>query len=147
MKGLARRDEPAIDIEQQDCSMLDWTSAANGALLLMPETPWRCLRTGPRGYLTWAGSRWCDDGVAYLGGPSWRATHQAGKPAQVKHEEEYATSIALERKDNQARPRPWPAPGQGRYHHCGDFEGHRLATALGTGLLRRDREEEAWTDA
>jgi hypothetical protein len=25
--------------EQQDCSMLDWTSAANGALLVMPETP------------------------------------------------------------------------------------------------------------
>ena len=24
-------------IEQQDCSMLDWTSAANGALLVMPE--------------------------------------------------------------------------------------------------------------
>jgi hypothetical protein len=23
--------------EQQDCSMLDWTSAANGALLVMPE--------------------------------------------------------------------------------------------------------------
>jgi len=26
-------------IEQQDCSMLDWTSAANGALLLRPEAP------------------------------------------------------------------------------------------------------------
>jgi hypothetical protein len=26
-------------IEQQDCSMLDWTSAANGALLLMPGAP------------------------------------------------------------------------------------------------------------
>jgi len=26
-------------IEQQDCSMLDWTSAANGALLVMPEAP------------------------------------------------------------------------------------------------------------
>jgi hypothetical protein len=24
-------------IEQQDCSMLDWTSAANRALLVMPE--------------------------------------------------------------------------------------------------------------
>jgi len=24
-------------VEQQDCSMLDWTSAANGALLLRPE--------------------------------------------------------------------------------------------------------------
>jgi len=23
------------------------------------------LWTGPRGWLTWAGSRWCDDGVAY----------------------------------------------------------------------------------
>ena len=48
---------------------------------------------------------------------------------------------------NQARPRPWPAPSQGRYHRCGDFEGHRMATAFGTGLLRRGREEEAWTDA
>jgi hypothetical protein len=36
-------------IEQQDCSMLDWTSAANGALLMMPEAPWRRLATGPRG--------------------------------------------------------------------------------------------------
>jgi hypothetical protein len=26
-------------IEQQDCSMLDWTSIANGALLLRPEAP------------------------------------------------------------------------------------------------------------
>ena len=26
-------------IEQQDCSMLDWTSVANGALLLRPEAP------------------------------------------------------------------------------------------------------------
>jgi methyl-accepting chemotaxis protein len=26
-------------IEQQDCSMLDWTSAANGALLVRPEAP------------------------------------------------------------------------------------------------------------
>jgi hypothetical protein len=26
-------------IKQQDCSMLDWTSAANGALLVMPEAP------------------------------------------------------------------------------------------------------------
>ena len=62
---------------------------------------------------------------------------QAGKTAQVKHEEEYANSIALKRRDNQARPRPWPAPDQGRDHHCGDFEGHRLAAAFGTGLLRR----------
>ena len=31
-------------IEQQDCSMLDWTSAANGALLVMPEAPQRRLR-------------------------------------------------------------------------------------------------------
>ena len=75
-----------------------------------------------------------------------QSTHRAGKTAQVKHEEEYATSIALERKNNQARPRPWPAPGQERYHHCGDFEGHRLAPALGAGLLRRGREEEAEAD-
>jgi hypothetical protein len=26
-------------IEQQDCLMLAWTSAANGALLVMPEAP------------------------------------------------------------------------------------------------------------
>jgi len=26
-------------LEQQDCSMLDWTSAANGALLVMLEAP------------------------------------------------------------------------------------------------------------
>ena len=76
-----------------------------------------------------------------------QSTQKAGKTAQVKYEKEYANSIALKRKDNQARPRPWPAPGQGRYHHCGDFEGHRMAAALGTGLLRRGREEEAWTDA
>jgi hypothetical protein len=76
-----------------------------------------------------------------------QSTHQAGKTAQVKHEEEYANSIALMRRDNQARPRSWPAPSQGRYHHCGDFEGHRMAAALGAGLLRRGREEEAWTDA
>ena len=76
-----------------------------------------------------------------------QSTHQAGKTAQVKHKEEYANSIALKRRDNQARPRPRPAPVQGRYHHRGDFESHRLATAFGTGLLRRGREEEAWTDA
>ena len=75
-----------------------------------------------------------------------QSTYQAGKTAQIKHEEEPATGIAL-KKDNQARPRPWPAPGQGRYQHCGDFEGHRMAATLGTGLLRRGREEEAWTDA
>jgi hypothetical protein len=70
------------------------------------------------------------------------------KPAkQLKSKEESANSIALKRKDNQTRPRPWPAPGQGRYHHCGNFEGHRMAAALGTGLLRRCREEEARTDA
>jgi hypothetical protein len=28
-------------------------------------------------------------------------------------------------------------------HGCGDFEGHRMAAAFGTGLLRRGREEEA----
>ena len=28
--------------------MLDWTSAANGALLVRPETPQRRLRTGPQ---------------------------------------------------------------------------------------------------
>jgi hypothetical protein len=61
--------------------------------------------------------------------------------------EECANSIALKRKDNEARPRPGPAPGQGWDYHCGDFEGHRLAAALGAGLLRRGREEEAWTDA
>src|SRR6516164_8170152 len=71
-----------------------------------------------------------------------QSTHQAGKTAQVKHEEEYANSIAPKRRDNQARPCPWPARSQGRYHHCGDFEGHRMAAALGAGLLRRDREEE-----
>jgi hypothetical protein len=41
--GLSRPREGAhqpklIAVEQQDCSMLDWTSAANGALLLMLET-------------------------------------------------------------------------------------------------------------
>jgi hypothetical protein len=36
---------------------------------------------------------------------------------------------------------------KGGYDHCGDFEGHRMAAALGTGFLRRGREEEAWTDA
>jgi hypothetical protein len=56
-----------------------------------------------------------------------QSTHQAGKTAQVN----YDTSIAPKRRDNQARPRPWPAPSQGRYHHCGDFEGHRMAAALG----------------
>jgi hypothetical protein len=56
-------------IEQQDCSMLDWTSAANGALLLRLEALRRRFRTEPRGRLALAGSRWCDDGVAYLGGP------------------------------------------------------------------------------
>ena len=76
-----------------------------------------------------------------------QSAHQVSKTARDKHEEEYATSIALERKDNQARPRPWPAPDKGRDHHCGDFKGHRLAAAFGTGLLRRGREEEAWTDA
>ena len=34
-------------IEQQDCSMLDWTSAANGALLLRPEAPSGVLRLDP----------------------------------------------------------------------------------------------------
>src|SRR5689334_18736305 len=29
----------ALAVEQQDCSMLDWTSAVNGALLLRPEAP------------------------------------------------------------------------------------------------------------
>jgi hypothetical protein len=28
-----------LAVEQQDCSMLDWTSAVNGALLLGPEAP------------------------------------------------------------------------------------------------------------
>ena len=36
-------------IEQQDCSMLDWTSAANGALLLRLEALSRRLRTEPAG--------------------------------------------------------------------------------------------------
>src|SRR6516164_10531788 len=36
--------------------------------------------------------------------------------------EECANSIALKRKDNEARPRPGPAPGQGWDYHCGDFE-------------------------
>jgi hypothetical protein len=30
-----------------------------------------------------------------------QSTHQAGKAAQVKHEEEYANSIALKRRDIQ----------------------------------------------
>jgi hypothetical protein len=42
-------------LEQQDCSMLDWTSAANGALLLPLEAPRRCIRTDPRGWLAWRG--------------------------------------------------------------------------------------------
>jgi hypothetical protein len=44
-----------------------------------------------------------------------QSAHQAGKAAQVKHQEEYANSIALKRRDNQARSLPWPAPVQGRY--------------------------------
>jgi hypothetical protein len=36
---------------------------------------------------------------------------------------------------------------KGGDHHCGHCEGHRLATALGTGLSCWCREEEAWTDA
>jgi len=60
-----------------------------------------------------------------------QSTHQPGKT--VKHEKEYATSIALKRMGDQTGPRAWPAPSQGRYHHCGHFEGHRLATAFGTG--------------
>ena len=81
---------------------------------------------------------------------SWRnpskaqSTHQACRAAQVKHE---VTSVALTRRDDQARPRPRSTPGQGRYHHCGDFESHRLATAFRSGLLRRCCEEEAWIDA
>ena len=35
----------------------------------MIEAAGERLRTGPRGLPTWAGSRWCDDGVAHLGGP------------------------------------------------------------------------------
>jgi hypothetical protein len=61
-------------LEQQDCSILDWTSAANGALVVRPEAPKRRLRTGPRGWLTSAGLRWCDDGVVYLGGPNAQST-------------------------------------------------------------------------
>ena len=50
-----------------------------------------------------------------------QSTHQAGKTAQVKHEEEYATSVALKWTDDQTRPRAWPARVQGWYHHCGHF--------------------------
>ena len=63
--SLYVRSAPESDmdvIEQQDCSMLDWTSAANGALLLRLEAPRARVRTEPRGWLTLAGSRWCDDG-------------------------------------------------------------------------------------
>src|SRR6516162_4194261 len=47
---------------------------------------------------------------------SWRnpskaqSTHQACRAAQVKHE---VTSVALTRRDDQARPRPRSTPGQG----------------------------------
>lgn len=49
--------------------MLDWTSAGNGALLWGSTAPKRRQRTGTREWLALAGSGWCDDGVAYLGGP------------------------------------------------------------------------------
>jgi uncharacterized protein DUF3489 len=58
-------------------------------------------------------------------------------PGRLKSntKKESANSIALKPKDNQALPRPWPAPGQGRYHHCGDFEGHRMQPHSVRGFL------------
>src|ERR1700747_1579873 len=57
--------------------MFCWTPLGNGALLSVTEAAGERLRTGPRGLLTWAGSRWCDDGVAYLRGPLCRDRKQS----------------------------------------------------------------------
>jgi len=59
--------------------MLDWTSAGNGALLWGSTAPKRRQRTGTREWLALAGSGWCDDGVAYLGGPHGESQSSAGR--------------------------------------------------------------------
>ena len=68
-----------------------------------------------------------------------QSTHQPGKT--VKHEKEHATSIALKRMGDQTGPRAWPAPSQGRYHHCGHFEVTGWQPRSVRGLIRRGLAE------
>jgi hypothetical protein len=67
-----------------------WTSAANGALLSVAEAAGERFRTGPRGWLTSAGLRWCD-GWCRLPRRSYvqaqdeiQPTPQTGKATRVK---------------------------------------------------------------
>jgi hypothetical protein len=53
--------------------MLDWTFAANGALLFLLQAPNGRQRIEPRGQLAKRGRGGATDSVAYCGGPSGKS--------------------------------------------------------------------------
>jgi hypothetical protein len=56
-------------LQSNKLMMSDWTSAANGALLLVLQAPSRRQRIEPRSQLAKRGRGGATDGVAYCGGP------------------------------------------------------------------------------